>query len=171
MSRRILPLLFLVAYAQGQPGDCPDGFSFFANNGKCYKVFEEKQGAVSAALECFKHGATMASFHSQDETDFVANLAGRAVLIGLFSHDMKNFSWIDGSPLDYTAWAPDEPSVDKKGENCVVLFGPEYKENEEWRYKWNNLPCDFIDPYVCMVDSKVGAATDDAKKFVEFIIT
>lgn len=32
------------------------------------------------------------------------------------------FSWMDGSPVTYDAWAPGEPNFANDDENCVLMY-------------------------------------------------
>ena len=32
------------------------------------------------------------------------------------------FSWMDGTPVNYLAWAPHEPNFANNDENCVVMY-------------------------------------------------
>ena len=54
------------------------------------------------------------------------------------------FRWKDGSPVDYTNWAPGEPSDKdgKAGENCVELY---------LQSDWNDIVCDVKRGYICQV--------------------
>lgn len=43
------------------------------------------------------------------------------VLINNYLH-IFSLSWLDGTPVTYVAWAPNEPSFANNEENCVVML-------------------------------------------------
>ncbi|KAG8138948.1 hypothetical protein E2320_001758, partial [Naja naja] len=42
--------------------------------------------------------------------------------IGLILSLDKKFSWMDGTPVTYEAWAPSEPNFTNEDEHCVVMY-------------------------------------------------
>ncbi|XP_043192002.1 macrophage mannose receptor 1-like [Amphibalanus amphitrite] len=52
---------------------CPNGWHLF--QGQCYYVEERPLDAASAEAECRRAGSKLASIHSQEENDFIENLA------------------------------------------------------------------------------------------------
>ncbi|KAL4673633.1 hypothetical protein H8959_017567 [Pygathrix nigripes] len=54
--------------------------------------------------------------------------------IGLRNLNLKGeFIWVDGSPVDYSNWAPGEPTSQSQGKDCVMMRGSSH---------WNNAFCD-----------------------------
>uniref|UniRef100_A0A8B9Q0T2 C-type lectin domain-containing protein n=1 Tax=Apteryx owenii TaxID=8824 RepID=A0A8B9Q0T2_APTOW len=51
------------------------------------------------------------------------------------------FSWADGSPVHYAAWAPDAPNFAAAQENCVVLNKKDGL--------WNDIHCGFSNGFIC----------------------
>uniref|UniRef100_A0A914C023 C-type lectin domain-containing protein n=1 Tax=Acrobeloides nanus TaxID=290746 RepID=A0A914C023_9BILA len=54
-------------------------------------------------------------------------------------------SWMDGTPFDFAAWAPNEPANSGGSDNCVAtypstntFFGGVFAE------KWNDIDCSFV---------------------------
>ncbi|NWS70861.1 MRC1 protein, partial [Crotophaga sulcirostris] len=62
-------------------------------------------------------------------------------LIGLIQNADRQFSWMDGSPVHYAAWAQDEPNFAGAQENCVVLNKKDGL--------WNDVNCGFSNGYIC----------------------
>ncbi|KAJ7408294.1 hypothetical protein BTVI_60109 [Pitangus sulphuratus] len=62
-------------------------------------------------------------------------------LIGLIQNADQQFSWMDGSPVHYAAWAQGEPSFAQAQENCVVLNKKDGL--------WNDVSCGFPNGYIC----------------------
>lgn len=91
-------------------------------NGYCYKFFAK--GGVTwgqGESDCINWGGHMASVHSDAERDFLTNLAGCGPY-WLGGHDAGHegtWVWTDGSPWDYSAWAPGEPNNCCGGENYL----------------------------------------------------
>ncbi|KAF7246011.1 Macrophage mannose receptor 1 [Varanus komodoensis] len=61
--------------------------------------------------------------------------------IGLQVSLDKKVSWMDGTPVQYVAWAPHEPNFANNDENCVVI----YKNTG----LWNDINCGYPTPFIC----------------------
>ncbi|KAJ8010370.1 hypothetical protein DPEC_G00074360 [Dallia pectoralis] len=53
----------------------------------------------------------------------------------------KSFSWLDGSPVVYTAWEQNEPNFANNDENCVTIY-------KSMGY-WNDINCGVELPSIC----------------------
>ncbi|KAM8967854.1 macrophage mannose receptor 1 isoform 2-T2 [Pelodytes ibericus] len=53
----------------------------------------------------------------------------------------KEFLWMDGSPVDFVAWANYEPNFANNDENCVVM----YKNLGNW----NDINCGYPNAFIC----------------------
>lgn len=42
--------------------------------------------------------------------------------IGMTVNLDKSFSWVDGTPITYTAWEKNEPNFANNDENCVTIY-------------------------------------------------
>ncbi|NXC39026.1 MRC1 protein, partial [Penelope pileata] len=62
-------------------------------------------------------------------------------LIGLILNADRQFSWIDGSPLHYAAWAEGEPNFAYAQEHCVVL--------NKRDGLWNDVSCGLSHGFIC----------------------
>ena len=68
-----------------------------------------------------------------------------------------NFTWTDGSAVDYTDWWLDNPSGSKepnggRNENCGHYFQAARVEASQ---KWNDASCDIQMKYVCKIPGNV----------------
>lgn len=73
--------------------------------------------------QCMSFGADLASVHDAEENLFLTLMVPNgANWIGL--NDIGNegvFTWVDGSPLDYTNWVNGVPPGDNLDSNCVAV--------------------------------------------------
>ena len=95
--------------------------------------------ARDACIDC---GMTLASVHTSEENDTLAERVPGAVQlwIGLSDRDIEGtWTWIDGSDVELDFWADDEPSSLSE-DDCGVLVG-----SGEWLAK----RCDLPNPYAC----------------------
>ncbi|XP_073715679.1 macrophage mannose receptor 1-like isoform X2 [Misgurnus anguillicaudatus] len=53
----------------------------------------------------------------------------------------KSFNWVDGSPVVYTAWNPNEPNFANNDENCVTI--------DKNMGLWNDINCGVALPSIC----------------------
>uniref|UniRef100_A0A914DVE9 C-type lectin domain-containing protein n=1 Tax=Acrobeloides nanus TaxID=290746 RepID=A0A914DVE9_9BILA len=97
---------------------------------------------------CENGAAHLVSIHHQEEENFVKNLSGNfsSIPIGLYTyasthHFIDSYKWTDGSTVNYSNWADDQPPEDKHT-HCVFID----------KGKWNaNIQCTLSDDivYVC----------------------
>ena len=66
--------------------------------------------------------------------------------VGLHRESCGNFSWTDGSPLDYIYWADNEPTDCQSQKHCVHL------QPTTWESAvWKTISCETELPYICTV--------------------
>ncbi|XP_073715683.1 macrophage mannose receptor 1 [Misgurnus anguillicaudatus] len=53
----------------------------------------------------------------------------------------KSFNWVDGSPIVYTAWNPNEPNFANNDENCVTIY--------KTTGFWNDVNCGVLLQSIC----------------------
>nr|XP_055073387.1 macrophage mannose receptor 1-like [Misgurnus anguillicaudatus] len=61
--------------------------------------------------------------------------------IGMTVELDKSFSWVDGSPVVYTAWEQNEPNFSNNNENCVAVL--------KSSGFWNDVNCRLSLPSIC----------------------
>ena len=77
----------------------------------------------------------MASIHSQEENDLIANLAGVGNRVWFGQSDkVEEDTWVhtDDTKQTWTNWNPGEPN-DSNGEDCAEINAP-------FAF-WNDIPC------------------------------
>ncbi|XP_077993991.1 macrophage mannose receptor 1-like [Glandiceps talaboti] len=114
----------------------------------CYYFGATPETFQDASDACQLLNSELVSILDADEQSFIS---GRLryydgdLWIGL--HDVSNegnFEWLDGSTLEFTNWAVDEPNNYGEGEDCVEIYRGEDKYGE-----WNDQDCFLIREYVC----------------------
>jgi hypothetical protein len=87
--------------------ECERGWSRYHN--KCIKLFTEYKTWSEAKNFCESNNATMISINSEEENDFVLNLAKKqsknwVLTGGKRNTDNNRFEWINGKEFNYTNW-------------------------------------------------------------------
>uniref|UniRef100_A0A8C3H2C3 Uncharacterized protein n=1 Tax=Corvus moneduloides TaxID=1196302 RepID=A0A8C3H2C3_CORMO len=124
-----------------------DGWVIYKD--KLYYFSDEQVSMEKAQEICRKNSADLAVVNSNSErrflkrvlkeTSFGSRPAG--YFIGLRVSLDKTFSWMDGTPVTYVAWAPNEPNFANNEENCVVMLSE--------HGLWNDVNCGSANKFVC----------------------
>uniref|UniRef100_A0A8C4UK20 Mannose receptor C-type 1 n=1 Tax=Falco tinnunculus TaxID=100819 RepID=A0A8C4UK20_FALTI len=117
-------------------------------------VHEDKQyyfSTESVPMEkgrefCKTNFGDLAVIESESERKFLwryilKNGKEDSYFIGLQLSVDQRTSWMDGTPVNYLAWAPHEPNFANNDENCVVMY-----KNLGF---WNDINCGYPNPYIC----------------------
>ncbi|XP_047424697.1 macrophage mannose receptor 1 [Mugil cephalus] len=112
--------------------------------------------AMEAARDyCKKNFGELAVITGESERKFLwkQTLKGSEgqYYIGLTVNLDKSFSWVDGSPITYTAWEHNEPNFANNDENCVTMY-------KSMGY-WNDINCGMELPSICKRSSNFINAT------------
>ncbi|NWH57210.1 MRC1 protein, partial [Geococcyx californianus] len=115
-------------------------------NHKEYYFSQEHMPMEKAREFCRKNGSDLAVIESESEKNFLWKYAfykdwGNNFYIGLSVSLDKTFRWMDGTPVDYVAWAPNEPNFANNDENCVVMYTQ--------TGAWNDLNCGSAELFIC----------------------
>uniref|UniRef100_A0A2K6NU85 Fc epsilon receptor II n=1 Tax=Rhinopithecus roxellana TaxID=61622 RepID=A0A2K6NU85_RHIRO len=112
---------------------CPEKWINFQR--KCYYFGKGTKQWLHARYACEDMEGQLVSIHSPEEQDFLTKHASHTgSWIGLRNLNLKGeFIWVDGSPMDYSNWAPGEPTSQSQGKDCVMMRGSSH---------WNNAFCD-----------------------------
>ncbi|CAH3180996.1 unnamed protein product, partial [Porites lobata] len=123
----------------------------------CYHVSGTKLTEKQAEQYCDqKMDANLAKINSQEENNFVLDLAHRhapsaeRVWIGLkWESRPKDFYWYDHSFPTFKNWAPGEPNGKAK-EPCVLMYVGKYNQLPQWAAGyWNDINCEEKIAAVC----------------------
>jgi hypothetical protein len=102
---------------------------------------------LDAEADCVAKGGHLLSIHDPGTQTFVVTTALGIQYadwwIGLDDRAEEGvYTWTDGSPLDFSQWAVDQPDNAGDNEDCVHLA--------PWASgDWNDEPCDEQQPYIC----------------------
>ncbi|XP_064362040.1 LOW QUALITY PROTEIN: macrophage mannose receptor 1-like [Dromaius novaehollandiae] len=113
---------------------------------KQYFCSTESASMEKARKFCKKNYGDLVTIGNNNERKFLWKYilkSGKleSYLIGLIQDADQQFSWADGSPVHYVAWAPDEPNFAAAQENCVVLNKKDGL--------WNDIHCGFSTGFIC----------------------
>ncbi|CAJ0923509.1 unnamed protein product, partial [Mesorhabditis belari] len=94
----------------------PGGWSYLAKTASWYRVIEQEMTFDEAVAYCASQEGHLVTIHSQEENDFVWELARTVRWYGSFWIGLKRnpdkgnaFEWTDGSSVDFTNWDEGEP--------------------------------------------------------------
>ncbi|XP_060599605.1 macrophage mannose receptor 1-like [Ruditapes philippinarum] len=133
-------------------GGCPEGFNHTFGNKCFYFNYDDKTYRDHAKDQCETIRGHLPSIHSENEKDFIAlhvNGVSTSVWLGMQDLDTDgHFDWTDNSPLDYSNWAPNEPSSNHYDayahEPCVEMW-----TNGDNLGLWNDVKCSVSRGFLC----------------------
>uniref|UniRef100_A0A8C8BHX7 MRC1 protein n=1 Tax=Otus sunia TaxID=257818 RepID=A0A8C8BHX7_9STRI len=115
-------------------------------NHKEYYFSKAPMPVENARDFCKKNGGDLAVIENESEKNFLWKYTfykdwGNNFYIGLSVSLDKTFRWMDGTPVNYVAWAPNEPNFANNDENCVVMYTQ--------TGTWNDLNCGSVELFIC----------------------
>ncbi|XP_042322403.1 rheacalcin-1-like [Sceloporus undulatus] len=134
-----------------QVAACPT--NWLSYNGRCYGYFAQELNWQMAEAQCRRRGGHLASILDENEHEAVATYLQGAqrwddddVWIGLtIPNRSRAWSWVDGSPLAYSAWEKNKSYFALKGEHCALL------DESSGSLLWDNDSCFDRNPFLCKV--------------------
>uniref|UniRef100_A0A8C5T7L3 MRC1 protein n=1 Tax=Malurus cyaneus samueli TaxID=2593467 RepID=A0A8C5T7L3_9PASS len=113
---------------------------------KEYYFSKESMSMEKARGFCKKHGGDLVVIESETEKNFLWKYVfykdwGNNFYIGLSVSLDRTFRWMDGTSVNYVAWAPNEPNFANNDENCVVMY--------THTGTWNDLNCGSVELFIC----------------------
>uniref|UniRef100_A0A7N6A7T8 Macrophage mannose receptor 1 n=1 Tax=Anabas testudineus TaxID=64144 RepID=A0A7N6A7T8_ANATE len=120
-----------------------DGWLIY--NDSQYFINDENLGMEAARASCKKNFSELVVIKGENERKFLWKqiMKGKEsqYYIGMIVNLDKSFSWLDGTPVTYTAWEHNEPNFANNDENCVTIYkGMGY---------WNDINCGIELPSIC----------------------
>ncbi|KAM6451461.1 macrophage mannose receptor 1-like isoform 1-T1 [Liasis olivaceus] len=119
---------------------------WLVNEDKQYYFNTNKFPMEDARAFCKKNFGDLLVIEGNTERKFILkyilqNEQIDTYLIGLQLSLDKIVSWMDGTPVQYVAWAPHEPNFANNDENCVVIY-----RNTGL---WNDINCGYPSSFIC----------------------
>ncbi|XP_054027132.1 macrophage mannose receptor 1 [Dryobates pubescens] len=113
---------------------------------KEYYFSKESMPMEKARDFCRRNGGDLAVIEGESERIFLwkyifYKIQDGAFYIGLSVSLDRTFRWMDGSPVNYVAWAPNEPNFANNDENCVVMYTQ--------TGTWNDINCGRVESFIC----------------------
>ncbi len=134
--------------------ECPQCLDAAGPDGRTYALCSYTYAWADAEATCEKKDARLAALHDADTAAslfgaFSAELLVDAAWIGLGdTAEEGTYAWVDGSGVDYTAWADGEPGDGGEDADCVVGSAA----------GWSDAPCGDARAFVCAYVPQCDAA-------------
>ncbi|XP_054607456.2 macrophage mannose receptor 1 [Nothobranchius furzeri] len=120
-----------------------DGWLIY--NDSHYLISTDTLPMEAARTYCKKNFGELAVITGESERRFlwkqIAKGAENQYYIGMIVNLDKSFSWLDGTPVTYTAWERNEPNFANNEENCVTMY--------KSMGFWNDINCGSEHPFIC----------------------
>ncbi|XP_008296580.1 macrophage mannose receptor 1 [Stegastes partitus] len=130
-----------------------DGWIIY--NDTQYYINMENLPMEAARAYCKKNFGELAVITGESERRFLWKQISKGsegqYYIGLIVNLDKSFSWLDGTPITYTAWEHNEPNFANNDENCVTIY-------RSMGY-WNDINCGIELPSICKRNSNFANVT------------
>ncbi|XP_049605767.1 macrophage mannose receptor 1 [Syngnathus scovelli] len=124
-------------------------------NDSQYFINMDEQPMEAARAFCKKNFAELAVITGDSERRFLWKQILRGsenqYYIGLIVNLDHSFSWLDETPVTYTAWEQNEPNFANNDENCVTIY--------KSMGFWNDINCGLELPSICKRSSVFVNAT------------
>ena len=148
--------------------NCPSGWVKNPSNNICYGFFGSihkytiqmtsplitPRTWTDANAHCQSMQAQLVSIHDNATNNFLIsqtqqnNMGWYSFWTGLNDRNQEGgYSWFDGSSLQFTSWATQEPNDWRGGEDCVEVMLAQARAG--WKFHWNDQSCTSKRPYVC----------------------
>ncbi|XP_069956023.1 macrophage mannose receptor 1 isoform X2 [Cherax quadricarinatus] len=134
------------------PAECPPGWSFWG--GHCYYFSNTYLTWDDSNDWCQDNlASSLISIESEEENSFVlgeVQQGGMEVWLGMMMGEFGTWSWVDGSPMNYTHWVGDHPPTNTDSNTCVKMV----VNNSDSDGRWGAQSCRSILHYVCKMPLK-----------------
>jgi len=156
----LLAVLLLAAVASADSGRCPDSWSLSGN--QCYWVstFDVPWASIANMCSAVQPSSKPASVHDlATNSDLEILLQGKSAWLGLIRPSSSgNWSWQDGTELDFQYW--DSPSGEPFSDgNCG------YINHDHVPGQWGAESCGYVKPAVCQIPAVPAVCPEGWSEF------
>uniref|UniRef100_A0A8C0UYV8 Macrophage mannose receptor 1-like n=1 Tax=Cyanistes caeruleus TaxID=156563 RepID=A0A8C0UYV8_CYACU len=121
-----------------------DGWIIYEN--KQYYFSKEHVHMEEARRICRKNFADLVVIEKESKRRFLwqymyTKNRGKSYFIGLVVSFDRRFRWLDDTPVNYVAWAPNEPNFANNDENCVIM-------SNDFGF-WKDISCALKNAFIC----------------------
>uniref|UniRef100_A0A8C3ERF6 Uncharacterized protein n=1 Tax=Corvus moneduloides TaxID=1196302 RepID=A0A8C3ERF6_CORMO len=116
-----------------------DGWIIYEN--KQYYFSKEHVHMAEARRICQKNFADLVVIEKESKRRFLWQYVRKSYFIGLVVSFDQRFRWLDDTPVNYVAWAPNEPNFANNDENCVIM-------SEDFGF-WKDISCAVKNAFIC----------------------
>ncbi|XP_015472732.1 macrophage mannose receptor 1-like [Parus major] len=121
-----------------------DGWIIYEN--KQYYFSKEHVHMEEARRICRKNFADLVVIEKESKRRFLwqymyTKHRGKSYFIGLVVSFDQRFRWLDDTPVNYVAWAPNEPNFANNDENCVIM-------SNDFGF-WKDISCALKNAFIC----------------------
>ncbi|KAF0310308.1 C-type lectin domain family 4 member A [Amphibalanus amphitrite] len=149
-----------ISYAPAGPGfgsggtctlrSCPAGWDGWRSS--CYLISAAAVPRSQAVAECGGHGAGLASITSQEEHDFIRQLAQERSVVRIYlglhhqpPYAGREYVWDDGSALNFTRWGDSEPFLSDPAYERGVYLQVLKDAWHTWTAQYSfNYACEYV---------------------------
>ncbi|KAM9308126.1 macrophage mannose receptor 1 [Gastrophryne carolinensis] len=124
-----------------------DSDGWFTKGDTQYYVGQDTKAMDEAQAFCKKNFGQLVTINGEEERKFLWKYVLKygktdmSYFIGLILGLDKTFKWMDGTPMNFVAWASYEPNFANNDENCVVMY-----RNLGF---WNDINCGYPNGFIC----------------------
>ncbi len=121
--------------------------------GHWYQCFGEPVTWPQAQAACQEMGGHLIIINSEEENTFASFFVTgtRALWIGLTDEAQEGtWRWVDGTPAEFTAWAPGEPNDWQGREDHAEIAL--YEDDGVIYARWNDSDIAHVDGFICEWD-------------------
>ncbi|KAM9839148.1 macrophage mannose receptor 1 [Aulostomus maculatus] len=130
-----------------------DGWLIY--NDSQYFINNDRLPMAAARSFCRERFADLVVITGESERKYlwrkIAKGSSDQYYIGMTVNLDKSFSWVDDTPVTYTAWERNEPNFANNDENCVTIY--------KSMGFWNDINCGLELPSICKRSSDYVNAT------------
>lgn len=133
-------------------GECPS--SWLIHDNRCYKEFLQMRTWFQSRDYCRSIGADLVTIQQQSKMDFIDSQYPNVLhWVGLRRLN-STFIWVDGTNIDFTYWAANEPNNHNNVENCVHT-------NRESPRGWHDSNCYLSQRFICEMSFEPACGNGD----------